>query len=449
MKGRMKTVLLSVALAIGVGTSGASHTWGADAKPEFDVHEGVPAPPLFKEYRQPVGVGSTISQGHGGAISHTDEFNYHALDYALAIGSPIVASRSGFVSSVKMDSNIGGKSVAWIADGNEVVIDHRDGTSTIYLHLSKDATWARVGEFVLMGEQIGLSGDTGYSWSPHLHFTSAETDSRKSISCSFADFDKRGGIPRKNDLVEPAAKPAVPQKRVDQYKHGFRTSCWAEGAGYLGIAFEACRKGLKGRRVESYFYDQVLTKKEARLKGLLVARLSKLAAAESWQPSELVELYRYDRSLGKTKDKGVKAALKQALKSSKAKATLKSSARAIQDWCVGLERASSGSYREAFPKYRSAWERASEPLRQTIVASFLHLLESRGKHLRRSLTRLLEESEKVRPPQEEAVRKDASAAWKELKPMIEFWREAVPKEAAVAERHLEQCAEAFAKIQGE
>ena len=52
---------------------------------------------------------------------------------------------------------------------NRVVIEHADGTFAIYAHLRQGGP-ARVGQRVESGDQIGLSGDTGFSTGPHLHF---------------------------------------------------------------------------------------------------------------------------------------------------------------------------------------------------------------------------------------------------------------------------------------
>jgi murein DD-endopeptidase MepM/ murein hydrolase activator NlpD len=54
------------------------------------------------------------------------------------------------------------------AYGNEVVIQHGDGTYSQYAHLSSLSVSS--GQSVSGGEQIGLSGSTGNSTGPHLHF---------------------------------------------------------------------------------------------------------------------------------------------------------------------------------------------------------------------------------------------------------------------------------------
>jgi murein DD-endopeptidase MepM/ murein hydrolase activator NlpD len=52
--------------------------------------------------------------------------------------------------------------------GNYVVIDHPNGTQTLYAHLSKNAVWQ--GQSVVAGQVIGNVGNTGRSTGAHLHF---------------------------------------------------------------------------------------------------------------------------------------------------------------------------------------------------------------------------------------------------------------------------------------
>ena len=52
--------------------------------------------------------------------------------------------------------------------GNHIIIQHPDGSRTLYAHLSE--IWVSQGEYVSQGEGIGALGSTGYSTGPHLHF---------------------------------------------------------------------------------------------------------------------------------------------------------------------------------------------------------------------------------------------------------------------------------------
>jgi LysM repeat protein len=82
------------------------------------------------------------------------------IDLAAPIGTRIVASASGRVSLARNGYNGG--------YGNMVIIEHPNGTRTLYAHMSKLGT--QTGAQVSQGEVIGYVGSTGRSTGPHLHF---------------------------------------------------------------------------------------------------------------------------------------------------------------------------------------------------------------------------------------------------------------------------------------
>lgn len=87
---------------------------------------------------------------------------YNGIDIGAPIGTPVLASAPGEVIIVK------GKN-AWNGGyGNYIVIKHENGTQTLYAHLDKNLV--SVGDRVSQGEKIGLSGNTGRSTGPHLHY---------------------------------------------------------------------------------------------------------------------------------------------------------------------------------------------------------------------------------------------------------------------------------------
>lgn len=94
----------------------------------------------------------------------TSNFGYrwgrlHAgTDVGIPTGTTVRASRGGQVITA-----------GWLGGyGNCVIIDHGDGVSTRYGHLSEITV--SVGQYVDQGQQIALSGNTGRSTGPHLHF---------------------------------------------------------------------------------------------------------------------------------------------------------------------------------------------------------------------------------------------------------------------------------------
>lgn len=102
----------------------------------------------------------TASYGTGGArwaAKHSGQ------DFAVPIGTDVVAVHKGTV--VKAGPNGAGDGPAY---GNAVVIKHSNGKYSQYAHLSK--VNVKIGQQVKTGQKIALSGNTGNSSGPHLHF---------------------------------------------------------------------------------------------------------------------------------------------------------------------------------------------------------------------------------------------------------------------------------------
>jgi len=89
-----------------------------------------------------------------------------AIDIPIPVGTPIVAAASGKVI-ISRYSSIG---------GNMIVIDHGNDYKTTYMHLSKSFVAEDVD--VIEGKVIGISGNTGKSTGPHLHFSIHENEVR-------------------------------------------------------------------------------------------------------------------------------------------------------------------------------------------------------------------------------------------------------------------------------
>ena len=111
-----------------------------------------------------------IGQAYGGKFSHFMKGKTHAIDFSMDEGTSICAARDGVVLEVKDDSNKGGKTYKYQEYGNYIVIYHTDGTMANYFHLKKNGSKVEVGDKVTAGQVIGLSGNTGWSSGPHLHF---------------------------------------------------------------------------------------------------------------------------------------------------------------------------------------------------------------------------------------------------------------------------------------
>lgn len=117
----------------------------------------------------PTGLSFPVSQGFHGKYSHHGGDCY-SIDFKMPEGSPIHAAREGVVVGIKDDSNVGGSDKKYEWDANYILIKHSDGTLGHYVHLQKAGVKVKIGEQVQAGQFIGLSGNTGHSTGPHLHF---------------------------------------------------------------------------------------------------------------------------------------------------------------------------------------------------------------------------------------------------------------------------------------
>ncbi|RKN08721.1 LysM peptidoglycan-binding domain-containing M23 family metallopeptidase [Streptomyces radicis] len=130
------------------------------AEPEPAPEEPAPAPEPADEaaggFVSPVD--ASVTTGYRVAGSSWSSGYHTGVDFPVGTGTPVSSIGAGEV----VTAGSGG------AYGNEVVIRHADGHYSQYAHLSSISVG--VGQTVNAGDQIGLSGSTGNSTGPHLHF---------------------------------------------------------------------------------------------------------------------------------------------------------------------------------------------------------------------------------------------------------------------------------------
>lgn len=122
------------------------------------------------------GTTATISQGNDGDYSHQGNA-FYAFDFALGVGTPMVAMADGIVIHTYADTMPGdpcydGGGSDCFPYANLVVLYHGDGSTTLYKHLSE--VLVADGELVPRGATLGLSGSTGYSTGRHAHVARQE-----------------------------------------------------------------------------------------------------------------------------------------------------------------------------------------------------------------------------------------------------------------------------------
>jgi murein DD-endopeptidase MepM/ murein hydrolase activator NlpD len=115
-------------------------------------------------------------QGYFSSFTHRERA---ALDFKMKRGTKICAARDGVVVRLKEDGGLGGLKRKYRAYGNYVIIQHEDDSRAGYWHLQKDGVLVNVGDTVKKGQVIALSGKTGYSAIPHLHFLVWSSDANR------------------------------------------------------------------------------------------------------------------------------------------------------------------------------------------------------------------------------------------------------------------------------
>jgi murein DD-endopeptidase MepM/ murein hydrolase activator NlpD len=74
------------------------------------------------------------------------------------------------VVRIKQDGNKGGWNKKYRPFGNVIVIQHSDSSRAGYWHLQYNGALVNVGDTIKQGQPIALSGKTGYTLFPHVHF---------------------------------------------------------------------------------------------------------------------------------------------------------------------------------------------------------------------------------------------------------------------------------------
>ena len=172
----------SILAACGGSSGGSSTGSGAPGTSSFCAGQSF-TEPSSSPYVLPwePGVSYTMFQGNCSTLGgHRDTFAY---DFDLAMGDPVRASRAGVViisnDQYSDDDHIEGHE-------NNVFVEHDDLTVVRYTHLMQGGALVEVGQTVQPGDIVGLSGNSGNSAGPHLHFQ---------VFRDRSSFDKDNAIP--------------------------------------------------------------------------------------------------------------------------------------------------------------------------------------------------------------------------------------------------------------
>ena len=152
------------------------------------------------DYYLPFPAGKTYGQMPA-AASHTVRMNLHAIDFGMALGTPICATADGWAMKIKeAGPDRGGMQ-------NCLALQHADGKVSWYLHVRHKGVVPKLGEFVYRGDIVAYAGASG-TGPFHLHF-SINTDGGAT------------SIPMEKLFIESkSAQPWVSQNKTFDQRYG-------------------------------------------------------------------------------------------------------------------------------------------------------------------------------------------------------------------------------------
>jgi murein DD-endopeptidase MepM/ murein hydrolase activator NlpD len=172
----VKKTITSIGVALAVAVTAAS---AADAPPPlltFYPQAGILGRDLFLvnhlDLDPSPGATLDFACGHHTYDGHTGQDSGIRSFREVKIGVPVFAALDGRVLSVQFgvggDLNWG-RTVSQF--DNHIILEHANGTQTVYGHLARRSIKVQRGQWVVAGTQIGLTASSGNSSGPHLHFT--------------------------------------------------------------------------------------------------------------------------------------------------------------------------------------------------------------------------------------------------------------------------------------
>jgi murein DD-endopeptidase MepM/ murein hydrolase activator NlpD len=142
------------------------------------------------------GTAHKVGQGFNGTFSHYDMDQY-CIDWNMDEGTEVLAARDGVVVAIEESFSEGGADESFKDYGNYVIIQHADDTIGEYYHFQHNGVQVDVGQPVDVGDVLGLSGNTGWSSGPHLHFGvyyAVDGNRRESVPIHFRTSDAEDTI---------------------------------------------------------------------------------------------------------------------------------------------------------------------------------------------------------------------------------------------------------------
>lgn len=178
---------------------------------DFSARFGDPsARPEPYAYRLPFPTGKTFTvlQGFHGAFSHRGS-NEYAVDFDCPVATRVLAARPGVVIAAHAGAQGSGTTPDFLeyTRTNFVIVRHDDGTLGEYMHLAPSGIRVTVGQRVERGDELALSGNSGFSSTPHLHFQ-VMTAATNGISAQSFPFQFAASAKRIETPVQGRAYPS-------------------------------------------------------------------------------------------------------------------------------------------------------------------------------------------------------------------------------------------------
>lgn len=154
--------LLAVPLTAACGSVASLPGLSADE----DQSESCTGYPEVAQYALPWSTATQhpLLEGNCGTGTNKGVSRY-GYDFGMAVGTSVLAARAGTVTAIDVS-----QAAENFPEPNYIQITHADGSVGHYLQLAPDGATVAVGDYVGLGQAIGLSGDTGMTEVPALHF---------------------------------------------------------------------------------------------------------------------------------------------------------------------------------------------------------------------------------------------------------------------------------------
>ena len=164
-----------------------------------------PGPPLrcFAQFPLPGEGPYLCTQGCGGMLTHYFSESYHAIDLRCDVGTPLLAMADGVVTEIDECSTASGIHCQNLCRWNSISLRCADGVVLDYVHIKPHSAVVRVGERVVAGQQLCLTGDVGFSPEPHVHIEAHMATDLRGPSVPIHFVGRRGG-------AGPDAAPPTP-----------------------------------------------------------------------------------------------------------------------------------------------------------------------------------------------------------------------------------------------